>query len=236
MNTTDGFILGLFRTEKPNLTDEDFDNSDVWACDLLNDEPELVSKFITYRLDTAASDDKKMSFLFDCRHCFRCGLKDLKKIKEDPEYGSWGGTCCNAYYVDNLDKGIAVYEDYLDKVDLAICHLRDCEGLKCSDTPIPNETKESKPKSEKTTARQVMAIYYLAEHLGIWGAVDKTNLESFTEFLTGKSSSDIHKKFKNPLDNKKSPKERKKDLEFVKAQFEKIGLRDIVAKINGDMR
>jgi len=235
MDTTDGFILSLFRNEKPTLTDEDFNNSEVWVCDLLNDEPELVNKYITHRLNNAVSSDKKLAFLYDCRHCFRCGLNDLKKIKEDPEFGAWGIACCNAYYVDNVDEGIKTYQEYLEKVELAICHWTDCEGLKCGDAPVPNEAKERKPQTENTTARQVLAMYYLAEHLGIWGAVDKANMESFTEFFTGKSHSDIHKKFKSPLDNKESPKEKKKDLKFVKAQFEKLGLRDIVAKINADM-
>ncbi len=229
MNTTDGFVLNLFRTERPILTDDDFENTEVWVCDLLNDDPGLVGRYIAHRLEKAQTSDLKLAFLYDCRHCFRCGLNDLTKLKEDPhaEY-----SCCNGYYFHNVDQGIAAYREYLEKIELAICHFTDCASLKCDD--IANGTRE-KSNSENTTARQVLAIYYLADHLGIWGAVDKSNLESFAEFFTGKSRSDIHKKFQNPLANKEDPKEKKKDLRFVKAHFEKLGLRDIVAKINSDI-
>lgn len=229
MNTTDGFIINLFRSERPPLSINDFDNSDAWVCDLLNDDPEMVSEYITHRLQQSQSSDQKLSFLYDCRHCFKCGLNDLKKLKTDPD--AWF-TCCNGYYADDVDTGIKVYEDYLEKVEIAICHLTDCESLKCADSP---KVEKGKPNPENTTARQVMAMYYIAEHFGIWGQVDKSNLESFTEFLTGKSASEIHKKFKSPLDNKQDPNERKKDFRFVKDHFEKLGLRDIANKINKDM-
>jgi hypothetical protein len=78
-------------------------------------------------------------------------------------------------------------------------------------------------------------MYYLTEHLGIWVRIDKSGLESFTEFLTGKSSSEIHKKFIRPLDNKQDLKERKKDFMFVKGHFERLGLRDVVEQIKRDM-
>lgn len=229
MDTTDGFVINLFRPEKPALSNDDFNNTNIWVCDLLNDEPELVNDYITYRLQQTQSSDQKLSFLYDCRHCFKCGLNDLKKLKIDPD--TWF-TCCNGFYANDVDKGIKVYEDYLEKVEMAICHLTDCESLKCPDTP---KAEKGKPNPENTTARQVMAMYYIAEHLGILGQVDKSNLESFTEFLTGKSRSEIHKKFKSPLDNKQDPNEKKKDFRFVKDHFEKLGLRDIVGKINKDM-
>lgn len=229
MDTTDGFLLNLFRPEKPTLTNDDFSNTNIWACDLLNNEPELVIGYIAHRLNEAKSSDLKLAFLYECRDCFKCGLKDLIKSKTDPDASF---TCCNGFYADDKDTGIKVYEDSLEKVEIAICHLTDCEGLKCADAP---NVEKGKTNPENTTARQVMAVYYIAEHLGIWGKVDKSNLECFTEFLTGKSLSEIHKKFKNPLDNKQDLNEKKKDFRFVKDHFEKLGLRDIVSKINKDM-
>lgn len=229
MDTTDGFIRSLFRTEKPKLGRQDFEDPEVWVCDLLNSNPELVGQYIEYRLENTGTNDQKLSFLYDCRHCFRCGLTDLKRYKE--ESGAVYA-CCNGYYLDNVDEGISTYKNYLEKIEMAICHWTDCESLKCED--VPNEVKGRK-NAEHTTARQVLAVYYLAEHLGIWGGIDKSNLESFTAFLTGKSPSDIHKKFTNPTDNKEDLNQKRKDLKFVKSHFEKLGLRDVVSKINGDM-
>lgn len=235
MDTTDGFIQNLFRTEKPPVTRGDFNNPDFWVCDFLNEDPEVANQYILYRLENAIDDDKRLAFLYDCRHCIRYALVDLKEHRDNPIPG-WRPSCCGRFNFDSPEESIKAYESALNKVEHAICHYLDCASLVCGEASIiPNEAKERKPQTENTTARQVLAMYYLAEHLGIWGAVDKANMESFTEFLTGKSHSDIHKKFKSPLDNKESPKEKKKDLRFVKAQFEKLGLRDIVAKINADM-
>jgi hypothetical protein len=231
MNTTEGFVRNLFRNEKPSISTLNFDDPDVWVCDLLNESAELANEYIRYRLDNAHSNDNRLSFLYDCRHCFKCALDELRFYKENPDFVI-APTCCGNPYYHSPDEGILIYKLALNKVEHAICHYQDCEKLACSESP-----SDAKPvkNPENTTTRQVLAMYYLADHLGIWGRIDKSGLESFSEFLTGKSSSEIHKKFIRPLDNKQDLKERKKDFMFVKGHFERLGLRDVVEQIKRDM-
>jgi len=62
---------------------------------------------------------------------------------------------------------------------------------------------------------------------------NKTEIARFIEFLTGKSYDSIYKKVREPLKLKDS--EAKKDLEFVKAYFVKLGLSEIVKMINNEI-
>lgn len=229
MDATDGYILNLFRTETPQVSNDDFATGNVWVCDLLNQDFDLAKQYIFYMLTESHSNDHRLAFLFTCRQCFRYAISELNLYLEDPGR-EWRPTCCGE--IRSPPESLRIYQCALNMVENAICHYQALENLICTDKE-PDE--KGKRNSEFTTARQVLAMYYLAEHLGIWGAVDKSGIESFTQFLTGKSRSEIHKKFKSPLDNKEDPEEKKKDFKFVKAHFEKLGLRDIVNQINRDM-
>ena len=99
------------------------------------------------------------------------------------------------------------------------------------------ETQELESKnSEFTTARQVLALYYIFEHLQIRGTeVDKAAKERFVQFLTGKSQQNIHAAFTNPHINAKTKKFRFEDLQYIRKYFEDIGLSEIVKAINNQL-
>lgn len=101
-------------------------------------------------------------------------------------------------------------------------------------TTVLDDNENSKNK-DFTTARQVLAMYYLSDHLGIWRNTDKSNIENFTHFLTSKNRDEIHKKFINPVDNKKANNRKKEDYIFVMKYFEDLGLRSIVEKMKRDI-
>ncbi|MFN3405630.1 MAG: hypothetical protein ACK40G_16145 [Cytophagaceae bacterium] len=109
METLDGFIINLFRNEKPVIQEKDFNNPDVWVCDLLNDDIELAKKYILHRLTKAEKRIDKKQFLFDCRSCF------TYTIEHD--------------YFDNPETKVS-YQKALALVETAIKHYDDCEQLK----------------------------------------------------------------------------------------------------------
>lgn len=94
---------------------------------------------------------------------------------------------------------------------------------------------------EFTTARQVLAVYYLLSELDVHGKTDKTEIARFVQFLTGKeikaakiTDTNIYKKIKKPLS--KSDHQQVADLKFIKQYFEKLGLDNIVSVIDKDIQ
>lgn len=119
-----------------------------------------------------------------------------------------------------------------------------CEWLnknnKLFTTNMENSVDEKGIKKEFTTARQVLAVYYLMEELNVFKNADKTDVARFIQFLTGKEAgvskindTTIYKKVKSPLS--KNDKQLESDLQFIRKHFEKLGLNSITDKINKEI-
>ena len=93
------------------------------------------------------------------------------------------------------------------------------------------------PETDITLNRQFLALYYMLSELDN-KAFSRNNAEiaRFIKFLTNKSYDNIYKRTKNPL---KDPSERtsaryQSDIQFLKECFHKLGLDNIVRKIEND--
>lgn len=92
---------------------------------------------------------------------------------------------------------------------------------------------------EFTTSRQVLAMHFLFEHCNV-NNVDTTDKARFIQFLTGReinaksiANTNIYKKLKSPFPA--SDKALTIDLQFIRNYFEKLGLIEIVNKINKEI-
>ena len=107
-----------------------------------------------------------------------------------------------------------------------------------SDHNIENSVDESIKSKDFTTKRQVLALHYLLNEVGSkTGSVDRTVQARFIEFMTGKNYTSIYKALSDPLkglDNTKNISTIE-DMEYVRNQFDKLGLENITNKIKGDM-
>jgi hypothetical protein len=104
-----------------------------------------------------------------------------------------------------------------------------------------NITSELSSNPQFTTARQVLAIYYLMKQLHIWENSDKTEIARFIQFLTGKESktekiknTNIYKYLRNPL--KANDKSLNKDLLFIRKYFQGIGMSTITEAIDKEIK
>lgn len=89
---------------------------------------------------------------------------------------------------------------------------------------------------EFTTARQVLALHYIFEHLQVRGTeIDKAAKERFAHFLTGKSQQNIHAAFTDPHLQPKTKNFRFEDLQYIRKYFEDLGLAEIVKSINNQL-
>ena len=93
------------------------------------------------------------------------------------------------------------------------------------------------PETDITLNRQFLALYYMLNELDnkIFSR-NKAEIARFIKFLTDKSYENIYKLAKNPL---KDPSERtsaryQSDIQYVKESFHKLGLDNIVRKIEND--
>ncbi|WP_052600233.1 hypothetical protein [Aureispira sp. CCB-QB1] len=121
----------------------------------------------------------------------------------------------------------------IDELELIIIWVKN----QLKDTS-PSNTKETNP--EFTTARQVLALYYLFTYLKLdFEFVNNTDLARFTRFLTGKEingkiiNTNIYKKWKKVL--VKRDKEQVQDLEYIKQYFNKLGLSEVIKLIDNDI-
>lgn len=107
-------------------------------------------------------------------------------------------------------------------------------------TPIDEFEQENYTKenySEKnSTPRQVLAMYYLFEELGLNKVprIESAKIR-FIEFLTGKNSSAIKELLKNPLGNKK-PVGKSEDFRIIAKLFVDLKHDSLIEKINKDKR
>lgn len=100
---------------------------------------------------------------------------------------------------------------------------------------------ENEQNREFTTARQVLAIYYLLSEVGLdWNTVNKTDIARFSQFLTCKEignskieNTNLYKRWKQLYS--KSERKNRQDLEYVKSHFERMGLHNLATKIQNDM-
>lgn len=100
-----------------------------------------------------------------------------------------------------------------------------------------NEQNSGNP--EFTTSRQVLAMHYLFEYCNVVN-IDTTEKARFIQFLTGREvnaknigNTNIYKKLKSPFPQ--SEKTLINDLQFIRTYFEKLGLIEIVSKINKEI-
>lgn len=93
-------------------------------------------------------------------------------------------------------------------------------------------TPVKKKHKDFTTARQVLAMYYLFEFLKVEN-IDRTIKARFIEFLTCKNYDSIYDKLEKPF--KDNPTTARKDLQYVRQHFENLGLMDIARMISNDM-
>lgn len=104
---------------------------------------------------------------------------------------------------------------------------------------IPNSPSEETFKNKDfTTKRQVLALHYLLNEVGCkTGSVDRTVQARFIEFMTGKNYDKIYKILSEPFKGLENTKNTSaiEDMEYIKNQFDKLGLKIITNKITGDM-
>ena len=90
-----------------------------------------------------------------------------------------------------------------------------------------------------TARRRALFLHYLDKHFHI--SADRKPLSEIAHFLTGNSEDNLYKYLRNPLeisgDDKKgkSTMALKSDLGYVKGQFERLGVFDIVKTIEKDI-
>jgi len=89
---------------------------------------------------------------------------------------------------------------------------------------------------EFTTKRQVLAIYFIFNELGVKN-IDKTVQARFIQFLTNKNQSNIYKILSNPFKGlDESNTKIKDDLLYVKNLFDELGLSQLSKKIDANMQ
>lgn len=101
------------------------------------------------------------------------------------------------------------------------------------------EEEQSLPTTSRnpdfTTARQVLAVHFLLLAAGMrQDSIDKTVEARLIEFLTGKNYRNIYDFVRQPF--KDSNKESGKDLKFIKPYFEKLGLTQVIALIEKELK
>jgi hypothetical protein len=160
METLDGFIQNLFRTEKPVLSKQDFENDDVWVCDLLNQDIETANEFVKFRLASCSSRMEKLEFLYSSRSCFKYTIEELES-ELNPEYQS------EEYYYrgkmpkDKMIERLNRYKKALTMTDQAICFYIDCSTIDCKDKKNQAFQLRKKQGAKTDLIRILNAVYEL---------------------------------------------------------------------------
>jgi hypothetical protein len=99
----------------------------------------------------------------------------------------------------------------------------------------PGEDPASDTAAEQvkklTLAQRVWAIHYLLIEAGMsYAVVDKTEVARFIAALTGDGFDNVYKRVRNKY--QKNEKATQRDLAAVRAQFERLGMFEIVEKID----
>jgi hypothetical protein len=97
---------------------------------------------------------------------------------------------------------------------------------------IEPEDDENEETSKITTKQQVLILKYMMDFLKV-SMVDNSVKAKFIKNLTGKSYDNIYKAIREPT-KYSSVRRFKLDMRFVKIEFEKLGLQNIVNEIIKD--
>lgn len=231
METLDGFILNLFRTEKPILSQKDFENESVWVCDLLNQDTDLANEYIKFKLSTCKDRMEKLEFLYSSRSCFKYTVEGLEN-ELNPETQSDFG------YYRHLSKEEMLlrlnrYKNALKMTDQAICFYIDCSTLNCDD--------KLKKTLEFSNNQLTLIFYYFFTGLGlkIRTDIDITAMAKFIHVVSNKeytkiSNSDFYKRLRKAPNFVTDP-ELIKDLEIIKPIFEKVEMKNVVSLIDTEI-
>lgn len=137
-------------------------------------------------------------------------------------------------YNESWERRIAIAESFVKKSNES-----PVIGEQQIDTPETEPIEEEVTNSEFTTARQVLAIYYLLEYCQV-ANIDNTAKARFIQFLTGKetgaktiSNTTIYKKVAKPFST--NNKTLNADLSFIRKYFEDLGLHSIAATITKEI-
>lgn len=135
---------------------------------------------------------------------------------------------------------LALFYTYYENEYLQFLIQTHNELKEAETTSVKNAVEQKGGSKEFTTARQVLAVYYIMEELNVFAKADKTEVAKFIQFLTGKETgvskindTSIYKKVKSPFS--KSDKQIETDLRFIRTYFEKLGLMGITNKINKEI-
>lgn len=160
METLDGFILNLFRTEKPVLSKQDFENDNVWVCDLLNQDTDLANEYVKFKLGSCSDRMEKLQFLYSSRSCFKYAIEELEN-ELNPDYQSE-----YSYYRERMTKEQMVerlnrYKKALTMTDQAICFYIDCSTIDCKDKNKGVFQLRKKQGTKTDLIRILNAVYEL---------------------------------------------------------------------------
>lgn len=232
METLDGYIENLFRTEKPLLSKKDFDKNDVWVCDLLNQDIDLANEYTKHKLSKCKDILDKLELLYSSRSCFKSTIEELRN-ELNPEYNSsyyfYRGSLSNEQMKERLSR----YEKALSMTEQAICYYIDCKSLA--------KEKSSDLNHGYSNSQLVLIFYYFFKQSGLEPriSIDIAPIAKFLHLVTGKdfkaiTHSDIYKKLQK-APNVKSDKAIISDLESIKPLFQKVQLNEIVKMIDNEI-
>ena len=143
-----------------------------------------------------------------------------------------------------IDQLIQAQSNYSNQLSIEIKKLEKLHQFGLLPDEEPSTFTENvqivEPTKNKdfTTKRQVLAMYYLLNEVGCkTGSVDRTVQGRFIEFLTGKNYDRIYKTLSEPFKGLEITKNTsaKQDMQYIKDQFNNLGLNEIVNKITRDM-
>lgn len=154
----DGFILNLFRTEKPKLSKEDFENENTWVCDLLDQDIDLAKEYTAYKLKQCKNRMEKLEFLYVSISCFKSTIRNYE-YELDPN--SHGYSYYNHMDREELNHRLSIYQHALHLGEQAICYYMDCSKLECEDQEEPKtKFKLSTKKGSKIDLIRVLNSLY----------------------------------------------------------------------------
>jgi hypothetical protein len=177
------------------------------------------------------------SYYFDLFFALKLSTVDIMKTDDFLEYHlkeSFGDNF-NEFklFLENI---LIKYKDFLqDKHEIVVNRfIKQKEKQAITDIKI-----EEGRNKESTLRRQVMAIKYLLDEIGV-SQIDNTEIARFAEFLTGRLSkssniknTSIYKMIPKPLN--KSDKATREDLQYVRNYFEKLNIASILKRINEEI-
>lgn len=160
METLDGFILNLFRTEKPVLSKQDFENDNVWVCDLLNQDFDLANDYVKFKLVRCSDRMEKLQFLYSSRSCFKYTVEELDN-ELNPDYQSEPYYYRNSMTKEQMVERLNRYKKALTMTEQAICFYIDCSTIDCKDKKNQAFKLREKKGTKIDLIRILNAVYEL---------------------------------------------------------------------------